>query len=173
VATRIIAPTSALWEVTEMAPFEGLAAADVELEEDALEADEPDADEPDAGDEPDVDEAAASALPTSGGNINGADEIATEPSAFMISGFMANTFRVNNTFSTTADWAQEGIELMSMLEPQFAAMVPLVVMLVYEAYVEISPVESFAITEDIIPETEVGALKVEGGLMIPNIPCSQ
>lgn len=146
---------------------------DVGLEEaaDALEEDEPE-----AGEEPELDvdeEAAARALPTSGGNINGLDEIATEPSAFITSGFMAKTFRVNNTFSTTADWAQEGIELMSMLAPQLAAIDPLVWLLVYEAYVEISPVESFAITDDIIPETEVGALKTEGGLMIPNIPASQ
>lgn len=136
---RTTAPTRALEEVTDIAPFveEAPTGEDVDEAEDALEeATELAVDVDEESD--DGEEAALRALPTSGGTIMGVEPIEarlTEPSAFMISGFIANTLRVNMTFSTTASYAQEGMLLISMLAPQLAPAEPEVWLDVYEAYV--------------------------------------
>jgi len=109
-----------LEEVTVIAPFEAAPTGEPAAEEalaGALEA----ADESDE-EAVEVEVVAARAVGSMGIiiGVEPRDSRETEPSAAMISGFIAKTLRVNMTFSTTASYAQEGTALISMLEPQLA-----------------------------------------------------
>jgi len=126
VATRTTTATITLEEATDIAPLCGAAVGEVDA---ALEAEEETAAAPAAAGVEELGAllAAARALPTSGGTMMGLGELRLiEPSAFNWSGFMAKTLRVNMTFSITRSYDQEGMLLMSMSEPQFAAADPLV-----------------------------------------------